>query len=183
MFAFLLILDTQEECSEFETLYENYHGMVYRAAYSVLKDEYIAQDAAQITFLKIARKFDRVRSQNVLDEKAYIYRMAINAAKDMLDKEQHFVNAEDDVFEGLIDDDISIEDAIIRIENYKETIALLDDINPSYGEIIYLKYFRDLDNQYIGDLLDLKVNAVRVKLHRAINALKEVIRKEAAANE
>ena len=93
------------------------------------------------------------------------------------------MNAEDDVFECLIDDDVLIEDAIIRIENYKETIALLDDINPSYGEIIYLKYFRDLDNQEIGDLLDLKVNAVRVKLHRAINALKEVIRKEAAANE
>lgn len=183
MLAFLLLLDTQEERSEFETLYDNYHMMVYRAAYSVLKDEYLAQDAAQIAFLKIARKFDKVRSQNVLDEKAYIYRMAINAAKDMLDKEQQFMNAEDDVFECLIDDDVLIEDAIIRIENYKETIALLDDINPSYGEIIYLKYFRDLDNQEIGDLLDLKVNAVRVKLHRAINALKEVIRKEAAANE
>lgn len=183
MLAFLLLLDTQEERSEFETLYDNYHMMVYRAAYSMLKDEYLAQDAAQIAFLKIARKFDKVRSQNVLDEKAYIYRMAINAAKDMLDKEQQFMNAEDDVFECLIDDDVLIEDAIIRIENYKETIALLDDINPSYGEIIYLKYFRDLDNQEIGDLLDLKVNAVRVKLHRAINALKEVIRKEAAANE
>lgn len=183
MLAFLLLLDTQEERSEFETLYYNYHMMVYRAAYSVLKDEYLAQDAAQITFLKIARKYDKIRSQNVLDEKAYIYRMAINAAKDMLDKEQQFVNAEDDVFEELIDDDVLIEDAIIRIENYSETIALLDEINPSYGEIIYLKYFRELDNQEIGDLLDLKVNAVRVKLHRAINALKEVVGKELAVNE
>lgn len=90
MLVFLLLLDTQQERSEFETLYDNYHMMVYRAAYSVLKDEYLAQDAAQITFLKIVRKFDRVRSQNVLDEKGYIYRMAINAEKDMLDKEQQF---------------------------------------------------------------------------------------------
>lgn len=183
MLVFLLLLDTQQERSEFETLYDNYHMMVYRAAYSVLNDEYLAQDAAQITFLKITRKFDRVRSQNVLDEKGYIYRMAINAAKDMLDKEQQFVNAEDDLFEGLIDDDVLIEDAIIRVENYRETIALLDEINPSYGEIIYLKYFRDLDNGEIGDLLDLTVNAVRVKLHRATHALKEVVRKEAAVNE
>lgn len=183
MLAFLLILDTQEERTEFETLYNNYREMVYRAAYTVLKDEYLAQDAAQITFLKITRKFDIVRSQNVLDEKGYIYRMAINAAKDMLDKEQQFMNAEDKLFECLIDDNALIEDAIIRIENYRETITLLDEINPTYGEIIYLKYFRDLDNREIGDLLDLTVNAVRVKLHRAINALKKVVRKEVVENE
>ncbi len=53
MLALLLILDTQKERSEFEILYDNYHRMVYWAAYSVLKDEYLAQDAAQITFLKI----------------------------------------------------------------------------------------------------------------------------------
>ncbi len=82
-----------------------------------------------------------------------------------------------------MDDDISIEDSIIRIENYRETIAILDEINPSYGEIIYLKYFMELDNQEVGELLDFTVNAVRVKLHRAINALKEVVRKEETVNE
>lgn len=183
MLAFLVLLDNQEERSEFELLYDNYHMMVYRAAYSVLKDEYLAQDAAQIAFLKIAKKFKLVRSKNILDEKGYIYRLALNAAKDMLGKEQQFMNAEKTLFEGLIDDNAMIEDAIIQIENKEETLVLLDEINPSYGEILYLKYFRELENHEIGELLDLKLNAVRVKLHRATNAIKEVVRKEVIVNE
>ncbi|MDF1618625.1 RNA polymerase sigma factor [Petrocella sp. FN5] len=183
MLAFLILLDTNDERSEFDKLYENYHMMVYRAAYSVLKDKYLAQDAAQISFIKIAKKFNLIHSKNILDERAYIYRLTLNTAKDMLDKEQCFMNVEETFLSNIIDEQSMTELSIIQIENHKETLALLDEINPSYGEIIYLKYFREFENDEIGILLDLTSNAVRVKLHRALNALREVTKKEVLFNE
>lgn len=183
MLAFLLILDSPEERSKFEVIYDKYSQMIYRVAYSVLRDHHLAQDAAQISFLKIAKKFHLISSDSILDERSYIYQLAKNTARNMLSMEKELVDINKTNGNDLVDERHIIEEAIIQIEDHEETLLLLDEINPSYGEIIYLKYYRELENIEISELLDLTPNAIRVKLHRALNALKKVIEKEVLVHE
>lgn len=183
MLIFLLLLDTPRERTEYELMYDQHYMMVYRASYSVLKDYHLSQDAAQIFFLKIAKKFKVIHSESVKVEKGYIYRIAVNTARDMLKKERDLLSKEDSFESEIIDEQNLIEDSIIQIEDHERTLLLLDEINPSYGEIIYLKYYEEMKNNEIGELLELTPNAVRVKLHRALNALRNIVEKEIGNNE
>lgn len=178
MLAFLLLLDSPEERSDFQMLYDQYHTMAYRASYAVLKDHHLAQDATQIAFMKMAKKFHILSSDHVEDQRNYIYQLAKNTAHNLLRKEKEIVSLDETHLYEAVDERQLIEDALISIENHQETLVLLDEINPAYGEILYLKYYRELDNTEISDLLDINPNTVRVRLHRALNALKKVLEKE-----
>lgn len=183
MLEFKRVLKSSEEIKEFEHFYKKYHHMIYKASYSVLRDHHLAQDATQIAFEKIANKFKWMKSDNLIDNRGYIYQLSRNTAKNLLRKEKDTPCFKSFFEENYAKDEEQIEKKLIEIENHGETFKLLDAINASYGEIIYLKFYREFDNAEISELLGITPNAVRVRLYRAVNALKKVIEKEAKVSE
>lgn len=52
---YMAMVDTDEERSLVERLYTSYEQMMYKAAFSLLKDSYYAEDAVHEAFLRIIR--------------------------------------------------------------------------------------------------------------------------------
>lgn len=67
------------EMSAFEDLVHEFQPLVYALSLRILSDSEDARDAAQETFLKVYRHFDRFRSEASL--KTWICRIAINQAR------------------------------------------------------------------------------------------------------
>lgn len=67
------------EKSEFDEVFALHHRTVYRAARSVVRDEALAEDVTQETFVKLYKHFDEINGTEML--KPWLIRVALNLAK------------------------------------------------------------------------------------------------------
>lgn len=67
------------EKSDFEEIFALHHRTVFRAARSVVRDDALAEDVTQETFVKLYKHFDDVNGSDML--KPWLIRVAINLAK------------------------------------------------------------------------------------------------------
>ena len=59
-----------------------------------------------------------------------------------------------------------------------ELAAALAELGPRDRELVALRYGADLSAKQIGELLDLRTNAVEVAVHRALGRLRETLERE-----
>lgn len=60
MLIYLQVMETAEERSRFEELYQTYRGLMYRAAFARLKNAQDAEDAVSYAFVKIAENIKKI---------------------------------------------------------------------------------------------------------------------------
>ncbi len=178
MMMFLMMLDSPEEKCKFTEIYEKYHMDVYRMAYSIVKEYHQAQDVSQATFLKIAKQFDKIMSVDLAKRRAYILTMARNEAFNLINMNIETLLIDEVVSETIPDTDKLLEEQIIEFENSIEMCKVLTRLNRSYSEILYLRYYQELDINEIAEMLHLKKSVIYVRLHRAVKALRKIITKE-----
>jgi RNA polymerase sigma-70 factor (ECF subfamily) len=72
---------------------------------------------------------------------------------------------------------------VLNLERGKELAEALSKINSGYADVLTLKYFYELNNEEIGELINLSSENVSVKLTRAKIALKKIISEGGIRNE
>lgn len=63
---YLAMLDTPEQKSKFQMIYENYTGQILQTAHSLARNHMDAEDIAQDVFLKIIKATPHRRRQRML---------------------------------------------------------------------------------------------------------------------
>lgn len=63
MLIYLQIIETDEDKSTFEQIYEAYRGLMFHAAFKVLTHEQDAEDAVHYAFVKIAENIIKICHQ------------------------------------------------------------------------------------------------------------------------
>jgi RNA polymerase sigma-70 factor (ECF subfamily) len=159
-------------------IFEMHYERVYQAAYFILKDQYLAQDVTQETFLKAFGKIDTLDDGNKLG--AWLGTIATRTAIDCLRKikRRNDIPIEDVyIDEGRLNDPISsIEDKIeykFLEKVIKKNISILEP--PEYREVIILKYEYELNDKEIAAALGISVSATKSRLHRARKKLKTLL--------
>ena len=77
----LSLLDTDEDKERFDRLYRQYSRLMQYAANSILQDEFLAEDAVQMAFLKILAHMDNIEEIPHPRTKAYVMMVVENVAK------------------------------------------------------------------------------------------------------
>lgn len=146
-----------------ETIKKN-SDMVYRLAFSQMKNKADADDVYQEVFLRFVNKKPSFCNEN--HEKAWFIRVTLNCAKTNLKSFWHTKTAELD--ENL--EDISVE---------KEDLSFaLKKLSKKHNAVLYLFYFEDMPVSEIAEAFDLSEPNVRMLLTRARRKLKEILEKE-----
>ena len=83
---YLTLLDSAEEKSKFEQLYITYRQDMFKIAYSILKDNYEAEDAVHEAFLIVIKKFDKISEVNCPQTHAYLIIIVKNLALKIYNK-------------------------------------------------------------------------------------------------
>jgi RNA polymerase sigma-70 factor (ECF subfamily) len=150
------------EAVDFEEIHKTYEPKIH--AYLVrLVGEDQADDLTQEVFMRISRALADFRGESSLS--TWIYKIATNAALDLM-RRQAFKPGEP----------LSLEDDLEA-----ETGANLEDRNPWTGEKPLLpekqviREYERLSNKEIAAVLDLSVDTVKIRLHRARAKLKEYL--------
>lgn len=151
---------------DLEIIYK-YSDMVYRMAYSLVKNKYDAEDIHQEVFLKYLKK--KPKFENDEHEKAWFLRVTINLCKNL------WKSAWKQKMVGLGEEGVREEGVEDR---HDEIIDIVKQLPKKYRIVIHLFYYEDLSVNEIADILGMKQSAVRTRLTRARAELKEILKEK-----
>lgn len=132
-------------------------------------DRSLAEDAAQETFLKAIRYFDRYTHRGRF--KSFLYQIAANTCIDMQRKNRH---TDISLEESDIDPAYS-EPAFEHVRSDMMLRQLVSDLPGDQQEIVLLRFGQDLTIREIGEVVDLPLRTVQSKLRSALKKLKAEI--------
>ena len=146
---------------------EEYQRPIYFYLLKILNGN--VQDAEDMTAETFATGYLKLTSFNLkLKFSSWLYRIAHNKAVDLIRKNR---------YNYIIDiDKLEISDN----KNKKLSLEfdlqkILQFLDPKDRSILIMKYIEELKNKEIAEVLNIKPNAVGVKLHRAITRAKKII--------
>lgn len=162
----LILRIAQGEFDAVDELITMFYPEILRYCIWHTPDRSLAEDAAQETFLKAIRYFDRYTHKGRF--KAFLYRIAANTCIDMQRKNRH---TEISLEESGIDPAYS-EPAFEAIRSDLTLRQLVACLSADLQEIVLLRYGQDLTIREIAEILDLPHGTVQSRLRAALKKLK-----------
>lgn len=166
---------------DFDLIYKAYHQKVYDFVLKRVSDRHTAEDLTSAIFEKIVKAIDDFQWQGITVS-AWIFRVARNAVIDYyrksnkdkgrisLDKVSNFIESKG-------------ESALEVLEEREDQVMLYNAIREFKDEdqyLIYYKYFEDLNNKKIAELMEMSETNIGTRLHRIRKKLKVLINKQNA---
>ncbi|WAC13024.1 RNA polymerase sigma factor [Dyadobacter pollutisoli] len=138
------------------------------------KDLEFVKDCIQDLFLELWTK------RETIGDTVFVKFYLLKSLRRKIHREslkQNWMTDEDDLnFEAENVSEISIEQQIIDIETNEQTLLLLNQqltlLTKRQQEIIYLRFFENLDNESIAQLMSISRQAVANLLYRTIQELR-----------
>ena len=155
----------------FAQLVETYQMPVYNLAYRMLGNANDAEEAAQETFLRAYAQLKKFHA----DQKFATWLLSICAHHciDRLRRRRFlWISLEDSALnDALVSDDPAPDDELLRRESQQEIERLLERLSPAHRLVVVLRYWHEQSIEEIAKTTGDSVSAVKVKLHRARQAL------------
>lgn len=166
----------QKDKSTLELIYEKYRNRMYIAAYRVVKNPQMAEDAVHDTFVALSKNTEKLRDTDSLYTASYVVKAAKNTALNMVKK-----YAEDKVLsidEIDIAQDESVLDKICTEENLSIVVSSILALSEKYRDVLSLYYLNELTVSEIAVALSRKESTVKQQLVRGRRKLIDTIKKE-----
>lgn len=144
-------------------------------AFSVLKDDDLAQDVVQVAFIKAYRKLDSFKKESSFS--TWFYRIVINEAFNMLKAEKK----KPDALDVANSDEISVEELHTEFANLEQMDrqhyinAALLRLPANYSLVLRLFYLNEFSLEEITQITGWTSSNARVLLHRARSEMKAVL--------
>jgi RNA polymerase sigma-70 factor, ECF subfamily len=181
--ALLAALRTREPGS-FEQLVRAHGGRMLAVARRLLSSEEDARDAVQEAFLNAFRNIDRFEGQALLS--TWLHRIIVNVSLMKLrSRKRKPEESLDHLLPAFRDDghfaerfDSGSEPADQRLARQEEQAAVraaIDELPDHYRTILLLRDIEVISTQEVADQLGITPNAVKLRLHRARQALRTLL--------
>lgn len=157
----------------FDELYEHFFRIVYNLVYVRVKNADIADDITSDIFLKVTRNLKSFDSKKA-SFATWISRITQCVCVDYF--KTHAKNQEttqEENFNPVGDVKEQPEQKFFLSENKKILLKALETLSEREQRIIEMKFWSDMTNVEIAEVLDLTASNVGIILHRAIGALKK----------
>lgn len=170
----LAMLETEQDQRRFIKLYNAYEKKVYLTALRFLGNPTQAEDAAQQTWVRLLRSWDRVCALSWSQTGGYVATVAKNAALDILKTEGQVEPLPENW------DPPAREE---RQEEYAYLVSLIRALPEHYRRVLELKCVQELSNREIARRLKLKESTVASRIMRGRAMLRESLEKEGYAHD
>lgn len=154
----------------FRQYYNTYFEKIYRYIYfRTGKDRALAEDLTSEIMLKAYESFEGYDEQRKFS--TWIYRIAHNHLVDYYKKAKLSQVPLDEAFAKSSNDTVLSEKLDVKMAVGKVSDVVMT-LPTRQKEIVILKYYNDLTNKEIAEVLKVSEAYIRVNLHRAITQLK-----------
>jgi len=168
----------------FEQVVRLYGGRLLAVARRIVGTEEDARDAVQDAFLNAFKSLDRFEGNAKLS--TWLHRIVVNAALMKLrTRKRKPEQSIETLLPGFQDDghheerfkswDEPIDQLMERAENRELVRKQIDALPEGYRTVLVLRDIEGLDTEETANVLGLSVNATKIRLHRARQALRTLL--------
>lgn len=154
----------------FSELYDLYFQKIYKFTFYRVGHKETAEDITEEVFLKTYKSLSGLKNDSLFE--SWLYQIARNKVIDYY-RSKKIVVAIDEL-ENTLEYETNIIDIVNLGFDQKALIELIRELTPEQQVIIKLKFYEDLDNSTIAEILEKEEGTIRVIQHRAITKLKEL---------
>jgi RNA polymerase sigma-70 factor, ECF subfamily len=172
-----LVAGARDDCAAFAELYDFYLPRIYGFIYRRVQDRCVAEDLTSVTF---QRALENVRRPDFRNDSfgGWLYRVAANAVIDHVRRDRRYLSLTD--FEGRDEPaGLALDTLAAALDRDQLRTAMLG-LSSTYREVLVLRFFDDLDVPEICTVLGCSREALAVRTHRALRALRLAVARESA---
>lgn len=176
----IFVFDTNEQSNKFMDLYDNYAHYIKYTVKRYIKDSFIEEDLFQEILIILASHIDEIHIENKRKARNYVITVSKNYSLNYLSKQKNkheYLSEEIVETESFTDDIKSLPlDYLLRKETYQELYDALDKLDDKYRIVLELKYFNNLDDAAISEMLGIKKKTVEMHIYRGKKMLQKILR-------
>lgn len=167
----LMIQVKSDQLVHMKTLFERYNVKLYNFFLRLTFNEDVSKDLVQNVFYRIIKYRKSYNPEYKF--KSWIYQLARNNFNDHVRKNKVMYSDFEDVSSVRVEHLDALESLELKEKKQAlyEAMAMLPE---EKREVLVLSRFQGLKYEEIGQILNCSAGAVKVKVHRALNQLKEV---------
>ncbi len=165
--------------SGLEALLNRYKSKIYTSIYMKVKDEYLAEDIFQETFIKIINTL----KSGKYNEESKIFPWAIRIAHNMIvdffrkaKRAPNIVNADGfDIFEVLEFSDESAESKMLKQQVDVDLKKMIQKLPDDQKEVLIMRHFCDMSFKDIAEITEVSINTALGRMRYALSNLRKMI--------
>jgi len=171
--ANLVRLLNANDRAAFEYLYDHYSGTLYAIIVRIVKDENLASDVLQETFVKIWKSIHRYDAG-----KGTLFTWMLNIGRNRaIDAYRTHARLSSHVEIGLSDcEDGLYSYAVLPLYEIHDLRQLVAQLHPDKKQLIELAYFQGLTYEEISQMLLLPLGTVKSRIRNALAQLRAQFR-------
>ena len=157
--------------TDWESIVAEHGPMVIRFAMRITGNAEDAEEIAQEVFLETISK---TCTRDVRNWGAYLRKLTVFRSLDRKRSRRTTVSLQDDL---LLSAELSPHDEAVRRELAEHLRSLITSLPEREGAVFALRYFEQLTNDQIAEVLGVSVGAVAAAMHKVRSKLESALRK------
>lgn len=162
-----------------ELLIRKHKNKIYTYIYYTVKNEALADDIFQDTFIKVIDTLRKGKYQDNGKFASWVTRIAHNLIIDYFRKEKknNMVSDDDNEWSLLNNSNLTesnIEDQIVQNQIFSDVRLLIEALPREQREIVMLRHYMGLSFQEISEQTDVSINTALGRMRYAIINLKKI---------
>ena len=172
-----LYLDGEE--SVLEELLRRHKSKIYTSIYLLVKDQYLAEDIFQDTFIKVIKTLRGGRYNEEGKFLPWVMRIAHNLVIDYFRKEKRtpVITSADgtDILNLIQIHEESAEDRMLREQSYSDLRATIHFLPDEQKEVLIMRHYAGLSFKEIAELTDVSINTALGRMRYALSNLRKLM--------
>jgi RNA polymerase sigma-70 factor, ECF subfamily len=174
------VLAISREDDEFRALVERYSRAIFKLAYRMTSNKHDAEDVVQETFMRAYQRLSQFKNDS--DIGSWLYRFGVNSALDYIRARHRHVSKRESVQDRdaawddrLRTNDPSPDRLVLSSELRERISAALAELTPSERAALVLRHFEGCAIHEVAEVLDVRPNAARNTVFRAVKKLRKAL--------
>ena len=175
------IIENDEDRLFVEKLYEAYKYLMFAQAYRIVRDYAQAEDIIHDAFEKVIKNLHKIEREICPRTRNYLVVITRTSAFNVYNKNKQIrkkVDIVDDIEDKAVDFVSNPMNLVVSSETVKDIKMAIDNLPEIYSDIIHLNSGYKHTSDEIAELCGLSSAAVRKRLQRGREMLRQSLKKE-----
>ena len=169
------------ECSSLEELINRHRSRIYTYIYLMVKDEHLAEDVFQDTFIKVIKSLRDGKYRDDGKFLSWVVRIAHNLIIDHFRKKKkmNLLSHDDYGADYLFSQNnmsLNVEEGYVQTQISKDIRTLIDELPPDQREVVILRHYIGLSFKEIADFTSVSINTALGRMRYALINLRKLIK-------
>ncbi|MFC5284570.1 RNA polymerase sigma factor [Pedobacter alpinus] len=165
--------------SALSELITRHKSRIYTSIYLLVKDEFLAEDIFQDTFIKVIKTLRAGKYNEEGKFLPWVLRIGHNLVIDHFRREKRnptITNADGfDIFDVLGIYDESAEEKMVKEQTHEDLKKLIHLLPSEQKEVLIMRHYGDLSFKEIAELTEVSINTALGRMRYALNNLRKMM--------